>query len=103
MEFLEFRSNVCSNAVLILGRPMMPRPSPFNKKKMSISIFGLDSTARAHFHRSMPKTVKQMQKMGFLTFHGYNKVLTMSVDGSEPFADLRPVKRHILDLPIVEV
>ncbi|KIH48268.1 hypothetical protein ANCDUO_21664, partial [Ancylostoma duodenale] len=37
---------------------------------MSISILGLDSTARAQFHRSMPKTLEQMQKMGFLTFHG---------------------------------
>ncbi|EYC15681.1 hypothetical protein Y032_0036g3294 [Ancylostoma ceylanicum] len=60
--------------LLIEGRPTLPQPSKFDKKKMSISILGLDSTARAHFHRSMPKTVEQMRKMGFLTFHGYNKV-----------------------------
>ncbi|KAK6754656.1 hypothetical protein RB195_013565 [Necator americanus] len=63
-----------NSALVIQGRPIKPVSSVFDRKNMSISIFGLDSTARAQLHRHMPKTVLQMQKMGFLTFHGYNKV-----------------------------
>ncbi|RCN52000.1 hypothetical protein ANCCAN_01787 [Ancylostoma caninum] len=76
--------------LVIEGRPTLPQPAKFDKKKMSISILGLDSTARAQFHRSMPKTLKQMQKMGFLTFHGYNKEVEIQV-GDNSAVNLLPI------------
>lgn len=63
-----------SNDLVINGQPQIPSPKIFDSRNISISILAFDSMSRSQFGRHMKKSTKQMKKMGFVTFHGYNKV-----------------------------
>jgi hypothetical protein len=44
------------------------------EKPLNVLIFGIDSMSRLNFIRSMPKTYKHVEKTGWFSLQGYNKV-----------------------------
>ncbi len=49
-------------------------PTGSYKLPYSISILGFDSASRNQWFRHMPRSVEFMDKLGFVTLYGYNKV-----------------------------
>ncbi|KAG8331504.1 hypothetical protein J6590_039850 [Homalodisca vitripennis] len=45
-----------------------------DRQKMSVLIVGIDSISRLNLIRTMPKTVRFLQKMGWVEMKGYNKI-----------------------------
>lgn len=48
---------------------------------LNVVVIGIASTSRAHFHRSLPKTVQSLRQLKFFDFRGYHSL------SREPFLD----------------
>ena len=61
----------------ISDKPRLSPPTSIGPSKYSISLLFVESTARNHFFRQMPLTLKFMQEHDFQIMNGYNKVCTL--------------------------
>lgn len=46
-----------------------------NNKKWNVLLLGMDTMSRARIFSAMPRTVKYLQKHGWLDYKGYQKVI----------------------------
>uniref|UniRef100_A0A1I7X7D0 Sulfatase domain-containing protein n=1 Tax=Heterorhabditis bacteriophora TaxID=37862 RepID=A0A1I7X7D0_HETBA len=63
-------------------RKALKREKP---QRLSIDILGFDSTSRTMFYRHLPRTLETMNRLGYETLYGYNKV------GDNSMVNLGPI------------